>query len=167
MDVIELPRWIQYMPTDEIQIHEFCDASKGPYCACVYLRLQTSTSTVFSNLFMAKSKVAPLKPVSLPKLELNGALLLSHLVKYVSQIFGNQIASITLWSDASIVLGWLSKPPYCWETYVANRTAQIHELVPNAKWRYFATPHNLADIGTRGSSPRDLAANFLWWNGSS
>ncbi|XP_075150485.1 uncharacterized protein LOC142224588 [Haematobia irritans] len=167
MDVIEIPRWIQYMPTDEIQIHGFCDASKGAYCACVYLRLQTSTSTVFSNLFMAKSKVAPLKPVSLPKLELNGALLLSHLVKYVSQIFGNQIASITLWSDASIVLGWLSKPPYSWETYVANRTAQIHELVPNAKWRYVATHHNPADIGTRGSSPRDLAANFLWWNGPS
>ncbi|XP_075158166.1 uncharacterized protein LOC142231444 [Haematobia irritans] len=167
INVIEIPRWIQYMPTDKIQIHGFCDASKGAYCACVYLRLQTSTSTVFSNLFMAKSKVAPLKPVSLPKLELNGALLLSHLVKYVSQIFDDQVASVTLWSDASIVLGWLSKPPYSWETYVANRTSQIHELVPNAKWRYVATHHNPADIGTRGCSPRDLAANCLWWNGPS
>ncbi|XP_075167736.1 uncharacterized protein LOC142239872 [Haematobia irritans] len=112
MNVKEIPRWIQYMPTDKIQIHGFCDESKEAYCACVYLRLQTSTSTVFSNLFMAKSKVAPLKPVLLPKLELNGALLLSHLVKYVSQIFDNQVTSVTLWSDASIVLGWVSKPPY-------------------------------------------------------
>ncbi|XP_075150536.1 uncharacterized protein LOC142224641 [Haematobia irritans] len=147
MNVIEIPRWTQYMPTDKIQIHGFCDSSKGAYCACVYLRLQTSTSTVFSNLFMAKRKVAPIKPVSLPKLEVNGAHLLSHLVKYISQIFDNQVTSVTLWSDASIVLGWLSKPPYSWETYVVNRPSLIHELVPNAKWRYIATHHNPADIG--------------------
>ncbi|XP_075160007.1 uncharacterized protein LOC142233105 [Haematobia irritans] len=167
ISVIEIPRWIQFMPTDKVQIHGFCDASKGAYCACVYLRFQTSTPTVFSNLFIAKSKVAPLKPVSLPRLELNGALLLSNLVKYVTQIFNSNITGITLWSDASIVLGWLSKPPYTWETYVANRTAQIHELVPTAQWKYVSTHDNPADLGTRGSKPRDLVSNSLWWNGPS
>ncbi|XP_075150605.1 uncharacterized protein LOC142224702 [Haematobia irritans] len=104
--IIEIPRWIQYMPDDKVQIHGFCDASKGAYCACVYLRIQTSTPTVFSHLFVAKS--------------------------------------------------WLSKPPYSWETYVANRTSQIHELVPNAKWRY---------VSTHDNKPRDLVPNTLWWNG--
>ncbi|XP_075150364.1 uncharacterized protein LOC142224476 [Haematobia irritans] len=162
---IKIPRWIQFTPSSNIEIHGFCDASKVAYCACVYVRCEVSPSQVTCNLLTAKSKVAPLKTITLPKLELNGAVLLSKLVNYVLKIFESNVNSITLWTDASIVLGWLSKPPMSWETYVANRTSQILDFTPYAKWRYVSTHENPADLGTRGCKPQDLMSNTLWWNG--
>ncbi|XP_075150700.1 uncharacterized protein LOC142224800 [Haematobia irritans] len=162
---ISIPRWIQCCPTDTLEIHGFSDSSQAAYCACVYLRCQTNKSVVFSNLLVAKSKVAPLKPVCLPRLELNGAFLLAKLVNYVTSNFDFKISSITLWTDSSIVLGWLSKPPWTWETYIANRTSQIHELVPGSNWRYVPTQDNPGDLGTRGCRPQDLTPNSLWFNG--
>lgn len=167
IESIAIPRWIQTMPEDLLEIHGFCDASKGAYCACVYIRCQTPNATVFTNLLIAKSKVNPLKPVSLPKLELTGAVLLSKLVKYVLNVFDFNVSSVTLWTDASIVLGWLSKPPWSWDTFVANRTGQIHDTIPFAKWRHVPTHDNPADIGTRGCKPQDLTSNSLWWHGPS
>ncbi|XP_075150837.1 uncharacterized protein LOC142224944 [Haematobia irritans] len=162
---ISIPRWIQCCPTDTLEIHGFSDSSQAAYCACVYLRCQTNKSVVFSNLLVAKSKVAPLKPVCLPRLELNGAFLLAKLVNYVTSNFDFKISSITLWTDSSIVLGWLSKPPWTWETYIANRTSQIHELVPGSNWRHVPTQDNPADLGTRGCRPQDLTPNSLWIEG--
>ncbi|XP_075158129.1 uncharacterized protein LOC142231406 [Haematobia irritans] len=162
---ISIPRWIQCCPTDTLEIHGFSDSSQAAYCACVYLRCQTNKSVVFSNLLVAKSKVPPLKPVCLPRLELNGAFLLAKLVNYVTSNFDFKISSITLWTDSSIVLGWLSKPPWSWETYIANRTSQIHELVPGSNWRHVPTHDNPADLGTRGCRPQDLTPNSLWFNG--
>ncbi|XP_075163072.1 uncharacterized protein LOC142235697 [Haematobia irritans] len=164
---LRIPRWIQYMPSDQIQIHGFSDASKAAYCACVYVRVQVSDYVVYSNLLVAKSKVAPLQTVCLPRLELNGAELLAKLVSYVVSLFEFKDSDIILWTDSSIVLGWLSKPPWSWETYVANRTSKIHTLVPRAQWRHVSTHDNPSDLGTRGCRPQDLQNNLLWWNGPS
>ncbi|XP_075161620.1 uncharacterized protein LOC142234376 [Haematobia irritans] len=164
---ISIPRWIQNMPSDTIQIHGFSDSSKLAYCACVYIRCQTSEYVVLSNLLVAKSKVAPIKPVCLPRLELNGAVLLAKLVRYVISSLSIPHKDIILWTDSSIVLGWLSKPPWTWETYIANRTAMIHDLLPNSTWRHIATHDNPADLGTRGCRPQDLKNSQLWWHGPS
>ncbi|XP_075162826.1 uncharacterized protein LOC142235455 [Haematobia irritans] len=164
---IRIPRWIQYMPSDKIQIHGFSDASKAAYCACVYIRVQASGYVAYSNLLVAKSKVAPLQTVCLPRLELNGAELLAKLVNYIVNLFDLKNSDMILWTDSSIVLGWLSKPPWSWETYVANRTSKIHTLVPRAQWRHVSTHDNPSDLGTRGCRPQELQNNLLWWNGPS
>ncbi|XP_065356502.1 uncharacterized protein LOC135950906 [Calliphora vicina] len=165
IDKIKMPRWLQYYPKDNIQIHGFSDASKGAYCATVYLRCQSKSQVVFSNLIIAKSKVAPLQPVCLPRLELCGAVLLATLAKYVIDSLKLPQCEIYLWTDSSIVIGWLSKPPWTWETYVANRTAQIHNALPNATWGHVRTHDNPADLGTRGCKPQELSNNMLWWQG--
>ncbi|XP_075150331.1 uncharacterized protein LOC142224446 [Haematobia irritans] len=163
---IKIPRWIRYMPSDRVQIHGFADASKAAYCACVYVVVNSDCASN-SNLVVAKSKVAPLRTICLPRLELNGAELLARLTNYVLSVFDFKVTQTFLWTDSSIVLGWLSKPPWSWETFVANRTSKIHSLVPNAQWRHVPSHDNPADLGTRGCKPKDLVDLKLWWNGPS
>ncbi|XP_065359110.1 uncharacterized protein LOC135953245 [Calliphora vicina] len=156
VEKIRIPRWIQFTPVDCIQIHGFCDASKMAYCAAVYIRVQTSR-TVFTNLLVSKSKVAPLDAITLPRLELSGAVMLAKLTNHtISSLELNQY-EVVLWCDSSIVLGWLAKPPATWkEIYVSNRVSKIHKLIPNAKWRHVPTHYNPADLGSRGCRPQDL-----------
>lgn len=90
-------------------------------------------------------------------------MLLVNLVYYVLNYLRLGESNIFPWTDSSIILGWLAKPSRSWETYVANRLSEIHQLVPNTICRHVPSHENRADVSTKGCMPQDLQNNALWW----
>ncbi len=91
------------------QLHGFLDASELAYSAVVYLRLTDTSNYIQVSLVMFKTKVAPIKRLSIPRLELCGAHLLAQLLHHARQVFGISLSSIYAWTDSTIVLNWKSQ----------------------------------------------------------
>ena len=123
----------------------------------MYSRIRLG-SQVISTLQLAKSRSAPIQWKGIPRLELAAAHLLAHLVNHFISKVKFKVSAIHLWTDAKIVLCWLSKPPSTWEPFVANRCSAIFDLVPHSHWHYIK-------IQSCGCYPKDLKSSRLWWNG--
>ncbi|CAI6377504.1 unnamed protein product [Macrosiphum euphorbiae] len=160
-----IPRKVIPAACNFIEFHGFCDASEEAYGACIYIRTRGTNKTYHAQLMCAKTRVAPLKAVTIPRLELNGALLLAELARKVADAWGNNTHSFQLWTDSTVVLGWLNSHNKRLKTYVANRVNQILEITEARQWRHVRTNENPADIASRGVKPAELLRNNFWWNG--
>ncbi|XP_075163386.1 uncharacterized protein LOC142236021 [Haematobia irritans] len=98
-------------------------------------------------------------------LELCGAVLLTELVDNTIPQLRLKNYSIICWTDSTIVLSWLARPPCYWATFVANRVTKIIEVVDSTKWRHVRSEDNPADLASRGVYPQELIGNHLWWHG--
>ena len=138
----------------EFQIHGFADASLKAYGACVYLRDTDLVGKNVVNLICAKSKVEPLKVVSLPRLELCVALLLARLASRVIPKLNLPISRRRFWSDSNVTLAWISSPSIRWKTFVAHRVGEIQDLTLFSEWAHVSTRDNPADLISRGCEAR-------------
>ena len=114
-DLTNLPVPRCYKPKDfpvtSIQLHGFSDASEEAYAGVVYLRLEGPDGRLHTSLVISKTKVSPLKRLSIPRLELCGAQVLVKLLCHVRKILDIPITSVFAWTDSTIVLSWLSGNP--------------------------------------------------------
>ncbi|XP_039443988.1 uncharacterized protein LOC120424032 [Culex pipiens pallens] len=160
-----VPRCVVVPNTVLHELHGFADASTVAYGANVYLRCIRGNGSAEANLLCAKSRVAPLKKLSVPNLELCAALLLARLVVKVIETLDLELSVIELYSDSQIVLAWLKKDPNLLETFVRNRVIQILNLTGKFRWNYVRSADNPADIVSRGMSPKLLSRCPKWWKG--
>lgn len=145
-------------------LHLFCDSSEKAYGCCAYV-VSEKDHFITATLLCAKSKVAPLKKVTLPRLELCGALMAAELKSKLVNCLRVKFNNIFLWTDSMIVLSWLAKPSSNWNTFVANRIEKIHSNTSAQQWRYVPSSENPADVISRGCSPSNLQSQNLYWNG--
>ncbi|XP_067620048.1 uncharacterized protein [Eurosta solidaginis] len=159
---IRVARLVQF--GNECTFHAFADASTKAYGACIYVVSQ-SEGSYRSALLCARSRVAPTKEVSLPRLELCAALLLSELLDSVCNLLHPNPLSVHCWTDSMVALAWISGEPSRWATFVSNRVSIIQALTLKFKWHHVPGQLNPADILSRGVTPKNLLDNNLWFNG--
>ncbi|KAL4148855.1 hypothetical protein QTP88_003000 [Uroleucon formosanum] len=148
-----------------IQIHCFADASIKAYAAAMYLRATDEYGNHVTRLIAAKSRVAPLKVISLAKLELCAAVLLVRLVNKILPSLRINFVRRYFWSDSTIVLAWISSPASKWKTFVAHRVGEVQQFSSATEWSHVRSSENPADVLSRGCSPNQLRKHKLWWEG--
>lgn len=168
LNSLRIPRHVVIANPITNEFHGFCDASKGAYGACIYIRSIDRLNNIQTNLLIAKSKVAPLRKITLPRLELCGAYLLSNLsVKVLNSMSTLVLNRKFYWTDSTIALSWIKSSPNRWKTFVANRVAAVQEATNIDDWYHIDSCNNPADIVSRGSTPAALVHSNLWWHGPS
>jgi transposase InsO family protein len=164
LQTVKVPRKIVSDAQAEVEIHGFSDASERGYGTCVYVVSKTGDN-VTSQLVCSKSRVAPIKTQTIPRLELCAAALLAKLIHKVVESLQCETERIILWTDSTIVLAWLRSPATHWKTFVANRVSEIQQLTSKYEWKHVRTEFNPADHISRGLAPSQILNNELWWHG--
>lgn len=165
--LIKFPRSMAYSLDQPIELHGFSDASIHAFSAVVYSRILQPDGRYVISLLSAKTKVSPIKTISLPRLELCGAHLLSKLINRIRTDLRISDVQCHAWCDSSIVLHWMRGHPNRLKTFVANRVSDIMERGNIAKWHHVSGKDNPADCATRGLDAEALSMHPLWWNGPS
>ncbi|CAH2218177.1 jg24405 [Pararge aegeria aegeria] len=163
LKTLNIPRCIAPHSTDG-ELHVFTDASETAYAAVAYWRTTNENSDFHVNLIAGKARVTPLKPVSIPRLELQAALLGSRLADSLTRELDLKINKKTYWTDSSIVLSWIKSDPRTYKTFVAHRLAEIEDLTHPQEWRWVSTLNNPADDGTR-DVPENFSRSHRWFTG--
>ncbi|GFX11565.1 integrase catalytic domain-containing protein [Trichonephila clavipes] len=161
----KIPRCILLPATIRIEIHGFSDASERAYAAVVYIKCFNESGQSQTRLLCSKSRVAPLKTLTIPRLELSAALLLSRLVKKVVPILQLSIHKIRMWTDSTIALEWIKTEPHKLKTFVSNRVAEIQALSKDYHWKHVSSKNNPADLISRGCNVDELLKNEMWFSG--
>jgi len=153
----------------KVQLHHFSDASTKGYGQCSYLRLVDENGRIHCAFVMGKSRVAPLKPVTMPRLELTAAVCSTRVSRQIHRELEYHIDEDFYWTDSQVVLGYIHNASRRFHVFVANRVQEIHESTQESQWRYIESKENPADEASRGMKGEDFpdsrwlsGPSFLW-----
>ena len=147
-------------------MRHFSDASQWAYEACTYIRMTDVCGRSFCAFVIGKSRLAPLKQVSIPRLELTAAVLAVKLDKMLRKELKSLLTDDSVfWCDSTAVLSTIANPTRRFPVFVANRVAIIERDSELTNWRYVPTKLNSADVATRCTSPEAFAKTTHWFFG--
>lgn len=107
---VEIPRWLGMRPTDVVELHIFCDASELAMGVVAHL-ISRGTDHVTANIITSRSKVAPLKRLTIPCLELSAAVMGAKLAPFIKAAFQLNSLPTYFWTDSEIVAHWINRSP--------------------------------------------------------
>ena len=142
--------------TDKAEIHVFADASEDTMCAVAYLRSHPKEFSADLEFVIGKSRVAPMRHLSIPRLELQAAVMAVRLKEQIVKEHETKINSCSFWSDSTIVLQWIHSSHREQQVFVANRVAGVLGRTDVSQWKHVSGINNPADIGTRAINIEEL-----------
>ena len=166
---IKIPRCLKppnFMEAHRAELHYFSDASLDGYGTCCYLRLVNENNNVHVSLVMAKTRVAPLKSITIPRLELQACVEAVRLQRLLHEELKMTVDAEYFWSDSTVALGFISNSSAKYQMFVANRVSEIHRSTNTAQWHHVPGSANPADMASRGCNLAALHSSD-WWTGPS
>jgi hypothetical protein len=158
-----IPRYIEPLDMESCEIHCFADSSQDAYATAVYLRTKNGENVNVSLIF-AKARVAPIRKITIPKLELIAAVAGTRSLRFVIRALKlPPTTPKTLWVDSKCVLSWIHSTRLL-PTFVSNRIKEIR-AEKHVEHRYVPSALNIADLPSRGTTTKGLTEEKQWWNG--
>ena len=141
----------------------FCDASRLAFGACAYMKWKLNDGQFGTRFVAAKARVAPLKELTIPRLELQAAVLASRLGKSVLQESRFNFERVRYLSDSRVALAWIKGETRSFKPFVSCRVAEIQSNSSPEDWSHCPTDLNVADDLTKGIAATEV--NGRWFNG--
>ena len=142
----------------------FCDGSNEAYGACAYARWELSDGNFEARLIVAKTRVSPVKKLTIVRIELNGAVLAARLATFLKELKLEFDATLFL-TDSETVRAMIQKESYGFATFVAVRVGEIQQTTDPTQWYWVEGSLNGADCLTRGKHPAELGEDSEWQTG--
>ncbi|XP_043230776.1 uncharacterized protein LOC122386061 [Amphibalanus amphitrite] len=162
-----VPRWYG-APEQEVdaqyELHMFSDASELAFGTVAYIRV-LSSGYYHSRFVMARTRLAPLRQLSIVRLELQGAVMSTRVASLIKREMNYNFKRIVFWTDSQVVLQFLKNESRRYHTFVANRVSEIHDTTSPDQWRFVPGSENPADLCSRGKSLSELKNQQEWWLG--
>lgn len=167
IESLRVPRWYGTLSNTkpcDVQLHIFADASAVAYATVAYFRIETDDG-VSCILIGSKTRVAPLKLVSIPRLELQAAVLGTRFAATIIESHTIQISSTYYWTDSKTVVSWLRADHRRYKQFVAFRVGEILESTDPCQWRWISTKLNVADDATKWEKNPKFENEARWFKG--
>lgn len=147
------------------ELHHFADASSIAYGVASYLRIYDKSGMSKCTLIAGKSRLAPIKSITIPRLELSAAMVAARLHQSICREMNMTFDKVYFWTDSQAVLHYINNKTTRYKTFVANRLAAIHEVSEVKQWNYVPSSMNPADLASRGIFADDTAKLDKWIRG--
>ena len=168
MNTIQIPRHLfskVHFDKLEMELIGFSDASTQAYAASVYIKYKFQNQ-IKVRLLISKSRVAPMKKITIPRLELLGAIFLARLMSSVKRFLIEwKFNNITYYTDSMNVLCWIKGKDKDWSRFLKNRLIEICSLSSPEDWYHCPGEINPADLCTRAISAEQYISSSWYYNG--
>ena len=166
---LKIPRCLKLASSHgaQYELHHFADASSIAYGCVSYLRIFERDEKAHCSFLTARSRLAPIRAVSIPRLELMAALMAVNVDHMLKRELDLCIQRTVFWTDSTVVLQYIYSESKRFHTFVANRVSIIIEATLPEQWRHVPTKQNPADNASRGLTAEELLANERWWSAPS